>query len=59
MELGFLLVWVIEILQLESDFLVAIIVNVLAFVVLNKYACYDKSSIPSNKLVTRFEVEVL
>ena len=49
----------IEILQLESDFLVAIIVKVLAFVVLKENACSDKSSTPSNKLFTKFDVDEL
>jgi hypothetical protein len=50
---------VIEILQLESDFLVAVIVKVLAFVVLKVKACSDRSSTPSNKLFTKFDVDEL
>tara|TARA_B100000282_G_scaffold274183_1_gene230653 strand:+ start:767 stop:919 length:153 start_codon:yes stop_codon:yes gene_type:complete len=48
-----------EILQLVSDFLVAIIVSVLAFVVLKEKLCSDKSSIPSNRLFTKFVVDEL
>ena len=57
--MGFLLVWVIEILQLGSDLLVAVIVKVLAFVVLKENACSDKSSTPSNRLLTKFDVDEL
>ena len=46
-----------EILQLVSDFLVAIIVNVLAFVVLKEKLCSDRSSTPSNKLSTKLDVD--
>ena len=56
---GFLFVCVIDIVQLVFVFLVAVIVKVLAFVVLKVYDCSDKSSIPSNKLVTIFDVEAL
>jgi hypothetical protein len=56
---GFLLVCVIDIVQLVFVFLVAVIVKVRAFVVLKVNDCSDKSSTPSNKLVTKFEVEEL
>ena len=49
----------IEILQLESALLVAVIVKVLAFVVLKVKACSDRSSTPSNKLLTKFDVDEL
>ena len=45
--------------QLELFLLVAIMLRVLAFVVLKEYDCSERSSTPSNKLVTIFEVEVL
>ena len=48
-----------NIVQFVFVFLIAVIVKVLAFVVLKEYACADRSSIPSNRLVTKFEVEVL
>ena len=53
---GFLFVCVIDMVQLVFVFLVAVIVKVLAFVVLKVYDCSDKSSIPSNKLLTIFDV---
>jgi hypothetical protein len=56
---GFLFVCVIDMVQLVLVFLVAVIVKVLVFVVLKEYACTDRSSIPSNKLVTIFDVEAL
>ena len=56
---GFLFVCVIDMVQLVFVFLVAVIVKMLAFVVLKEYACADRSSIPSNKLVTIFDVEAL
>ena len=57
--MGFLIFSVIEIIQFVLVFFVAVIVNVDTSVVLKVYDCSDKSSTPSNKLVTKFEVEVL
>ena len=57
--LGFLFFSVIEIVQLVLVFFVAVIVKEDALVVLNVYDCQDKSSTPSNKFVTKFEVDAL